>query len=58
MTKTQVEKIMGPPTTMETKGMVAFKRKTYRYEEGARFAMFTFKSDELDSKDGKLAAQP
>ena len=34
MTKAQVERIMGPPTSMETKDMVIFKRTTYRYEEG------------------------
>jgi SmpA / OmlA family len=58
MTKAQVERIMGPPTTMETKDMVIFKRTTYRYEEGAKFALFTFKNDELDSKEGNLTVQP
>ena len=58
MTKAQVERIMGPPTSTETKDMIIFKRTTYRYEEGAKFALFTFKNDELDSKEGNLAAQP
>ena len=44
MTKAQVERIMGPPTAAETKDMVIFKRTTYRYEEGAKFALFTFKN--------------
>jgi len=57
MTKVQVERIMGPPTSTETKDMVIFKRTTYRYEEGSKFALFTFKNDELDSKEGNLAAQ-
>lgn len=57
MTKAQVERIMGPPTSMETKDMLVFKRTTYRYEDGTKFAIFTFKNDELDSKDGNLAAQ-
>ena len=57
MTKAQVERIMGPPTSTETKDMIIFKRTTYRYEEGAKFALFTFKNDELDSKEGNLAAQ-
>jgi hypothetical protein len=57
MTKAQVERIMGPPTSTETKDMVIFKRTTYRYEEGSKFALFTFKNDELDSKEGNLAAQ-
>jgi hypothetical protein len=55
MTKTQVERIMGPPTSMETKDMLIFKKTTYRYEDGSKFAMFTFKNDELDSKDSNLA---
>jgi hypothetical protein len=54
MTKTQVERILGPPTTLETKDMVIFKKTTYRYEDGKKFAMFTFKNDELDSKEGNL----
>jgi hypothetical protein len=55
MTKAQVERIMGPPTTTETKDMVIFKKTSYRYEEGSKFALFTFKNDELDSKQGNLA---
>ena len=57
MTKAQVERIMGPPTRTDTKDMIIFKRTTYRYEEGAKFALFTFKNDELDSKEGNLAGQ-
>ena len=57
MTKAQVERIMGPPTTIETKDMLVFKKAIYRYEDGSKFALFTFKNDELDSKEGNLAAQ-
>ncbi len=57
MTKAQVERIMGPPTTIETKDMLVFKKTTYRYQDGSKFALFTFKNDELDSKEGNLAAQ-
>jgi hypothetical protein len=57
MTKVQVERIKGPPTSTETKDMIIFKRTTYRYEEGAKFALFTFKNDELEGKQGNLAAQ-
>jgi outer membrane protein assembly factor BamE (lipoprotein component of BamABCDE complex) len=57
MTKSQVERIMGPPTSTETKDMLVFKKTTYRYEEGSKFALFTFKNDELDSKDSNLATQ-
>ena len=58
MTKAQVERILGPPTTVETKDMMIFKKTTYRYEDGAKFAMFTFKNDELDSKEGNLQREP
>ena len=42
MTKAQVERIMGPPTAAETKDMLVFKKTTFRYEEGSKFALFTF----------------
>lgn len=57
MTKAQVERIMGPPATIETKDMLIFKKTTYRYEDGSKFALFTFKNDELDSKEGNLATR-
>jgi hypothetical protein len=58
MTKAQVERILGPPTTDETKDMITLKKTTYRYEAGKKFAMFTFKNDELDSKEGNLQHEP
>jgi hypothetical protein len=58
MSKTQVESILGPPTTAETKDMVIFKKSTYRYEDGTKFILLTFKNDELDSKDSNLTTQP
>jgi outer membrane protein assembly factor BamE (lipoprotein component of BamABCDE complex) len=58
MTKAQVERILGPPTTVETKDMMIFKKTTYRYEDGKKFAMFTFKNDELDGKEGNLQREP
>ncbi len=54
MSKTQVETILGKPTTVETKDMLIFQKTTYRYEEGAKFAMVTFKNDEVDGKDTNL----
>jgi hypothetical protein len=57
MSKTQVESIFGQPTTGETKDMVIFKKTTYRYEEGTKFILLTFKNDELESKDSNLNAQ-
>ncbi len=58
MSKSQVETILGAPTTAETKDMVIFKKTTYRYEDGTKFAMITFKNDEVDSKDGNLGRNP
>lgn len=54
MSKAQVEKILGPPSTVETKDMLIFKKTTYRYEDGKKFAMITFKNDEVDGKDSNL----
>ncbi len=55
MRKVQVEKILGPPTTMETKDMVIFKKSTYRYEDGQKFAVITFKNEEVTEKDSNLS---
>ena len=54
MSKAQVEKILGPPTTVEKIDMFIYKKTTYRYEEGKKFAIITFKNDEVDSKDTNL----
>jgi outer membrane protein assembly factor BamE (lipoprotein component of BamABCDE complex) len=54
MSKAQVEKILGPPTSMETKDMIIFKKTSWRYEDGDKFAILTFKNDEVDSKDTNL----
>jgi SmpA / OmlA family len=54
MSKGQVEQILGPPTTKETKNMVLYEKTTYRYEAGKNFAIITFKNDEVDSKDTNL----
>ena len=58
MSKAQVERILGPPTTAETKDMMVFKKTTYRYEDGKKFALLTFKNDELESKEGNLQREP
>ena len=54
MSKAQVETILGAPTTIDSKDVVIFKKTTYRYEDGAKFAVVTFKNDEVDSKDTNL----
>jgi outer membrane protein assembly factor BamE (lipoprotein component of BamABCDE complex) len=58
MTKAQVERILGSPTTTETKDMLIFKKTTYRYEDGKKFAMITFKNDEVDGKESNLGREP
>jgi outer membrane protein assembly factor BamE (lipoprotein component of BamABCDE complex) len=58
MSKAQVQSILGPPTSSETKDMLIFKKTTYRYEDGKNFAMVTFKNDEVDGKDSNLNSQP
>ncbi len=54
MSKSQVETILGKPTSVDTKDMLIFKKTTYRYEDGEKFAMVTFKNDEVDGKDTNL----
>ena len=34
--------------------MVLFEKTTWRYEEGKKFVILTFKNDQLDSKDSNL----
>ena len=58
MSQAQVETILGKPTSAETKDMVIFKKTTYRYEDGKKFAIITFKNDEVDSKDTNLGREP
>jgi hypothetical protein len=58
MTKAQVENILRPPTSAETKDVLIYKKTTYRYEDGRKFAMITFKNDEVDGKDTNLGREP
>ena len=54
MSKAQVENILGPPTKVETKDMILLQKTIYRYEDGKKFAIITFKNDEVESKDTNL----
>ncbi|HEY1768810.1 MAG TPA: outer membrane protein assembly factor BamE [Chthoniobacterales bacterium] len=58
MSKAQVTTILGAPTTMETKDMLIYKKTTFRYEDGAKFAEITFKNDEVDGKNTNLDREP
>jgi outer membrane protein assembly factor BamE (lipoprotein component of BamABCDE complex) len=55
MSKGQAQEILGAPSKAETKSMVLFEKTTWRYEEGSKFVILTFKNDQLESKDGNLA---
>jgi outer membrane protein assembly factor BamE (lipoprotein component of BamABCDE complex) len=57
MSKGQTQEILGAPSSMETKNMVLFEKTTWRYEEGKKFVLLTFKNDQLDSKDSNLGVQ-
>jgi outer membrane protein assembly factor BamE (lipoprotein component of BamABCDE complex) len=58
MSKAQVQAILGAPTTIDSKDLVIFKKTTFRYEDGKKFAIVTFKNDEVDSKDTNLGREP
>jgi outer membrane protein assembly factor BamE (lipoprotein component of BamABCDE complex) len=58
MSKAQVQTILGAPTTIDSKDLVIFKKTTFRYEDGKKFAIVTFKNDEVDSKDTNLGREP
>lgn len=54
MSKGQVENVLGHPTTTERKDMIIFAKTTFRYEEGQKFALITFKNDEVTDKETNL----
>jgi outer membrane protein assembly factor BamE (lipoprotein component of BamABCDE complex) len=56
MSKAQVQQILGEPTRKETKDMIIFTKTTWRYEEGKKFVMITFKNDQVDSKESNLGS--
>jgi len=58
MSKAQVETILGPPTSIDSKDVLIFKKTTFRYGDGKKFAIITFKNDEVDSKDTNLGREP
>jgi len=58
MSKSQVETILGKPTTIETKATSSFRKTIYRYEDGKSFALVTFKNDEVEGKDTNLGREP
>ena len=55
MSKKQVESILGPPTSIDTKDFVVTKTTTYTYRQGKDTVTIVFKDDKLQSKDSTVA---
>src|SRR3982750_2594912 len=55
MSKKQVESILGPPTSIDSKDFVVTKTATYVYRQGKDTVTIVFKDDKLQSKDRTLS---
>ena len=55
MSKKQVESILGPPTTVDTKDFVLLKKTTYLYTQGKDSVTVIFKDDKVQSKASTLS---
>lgn len=55
MSKKQVESILGPPTTVETKDFMLLKRTTYMYQQSNGAVTILFKDDKVVAKSSTLA---
>ena len=55
MSKKQVESILGPPTSIDSKDFVVMKKTTYVYRQGKDTVTIVFKDDKLQSKDSTLS---
>jgi hypothetical protein len=55
MSKKQVESILGPPTTIDTKDFVLLKKTTYVYVQGKESVTIIFKDDKVQSKASTLS---
>jgi len=55
MSKKQVESILGPPTTIDTKDFVLLKKTTYIYSQGKESVTVVFKDDKVQSKASTLS---
>jgi outer membrane protein assembly factor BamE (lipoprotein component of BamABCDE complex) len=54
MSRKQVESILGPPTTMETKEFLLLKRTTYFYRQSNGTVTVLFKDDKVEAKSSTL----
>ena len=55
MSKKQVESILGPPTTIDSKDFVLLKKTTYVYAQGKESVTVIFKDDKVQSKASTLS---
>jgi outer membrane protein assembly factor BamE (lipoprotein component of BamABCDE complex) len=55
MAKKQVESILGPPTTIDSKDFVVLKKTTYVYDQGKESVTIVFKDDKVQSKVSTLS---
>jgi hypothetical protein len=55
MSKKQVESILGPPSTVDTKDFVLLKKTTYIYAQGKESVTIVFKDDKVQSKASTLS---
>jgi outer membrane protein assembly factor BamE (lipoprotein component of BamABCDE complex) len=55
MAKKQVESILGPPTTIDTKDFVLLKKTVYVYAQGKESVTIIFKDDKVQSKASTLS---
>jgi outer membrane protein assembly factor BamE (lipoprotein component of BamABCDE complex) len=56
MTRAQVEALLGPPNTVETKDMVIFKKHVATYIEGKNSVSVEYKNEEVQSKNSTVGA--
>ena len=54
MSKKQVESILGPPTSVETKDFMLLKRTTYVYRQSNGTVTVLFKDDKVAAKSSTL----
>ena len=55
MAKKQVESILGPPNTIDTKDFVLLKKTIYIYNQGKDTITVVFKDDKVQSKTSTLS---
>ena len=57
MSKKQVESILGPPTSVETKDFMLLKRTTYVYRQSNGTVTVLFKDDKVAAKSSTLPSK-